>query len=344
MLKNLTATLALAFISCIAASSASQLPLRRVADITLPGNATRLDYQTLDAAKGRLFIAHLGDSQVIAVDTGGQRVLATVSNVSAVHGVLAVPEVHTLYASATGTNEVVAIDESTLKVKARMPGGVYPDGMAFDPVTRRLFVSDERGGTDTVIDTNTNRRVATIALGGEVGNTQYDPVSRHIFANVQTTGDLVEIDPNRNRVLRRIALRGCDGNHGLLIDAPNRRAFIACEDNATLVWLDMRDMRIIREWTIGSDPDVLALDPHAQRLYVASESGTVSVFLDGSTVSRLAEAYLAPAAHTVAVDPATHLVYFPLENIDGRPVLRVMRFVARAQKGELHALTTHSAR
>jgi hypothetical protein len=31
-----------------------------------------------------------------------------------------------------------------------------------------------------------------------------------------------------------------------------------------------------------------------------------------------------PHAHTVSVDPKTHLVYFPLENIDGRPLLRIM--------------------
>ena len=31
-----------------------------------------------------------------------------------------------------------------------------------------------------------------------------------------------------------------------------------------------------------------------------------------------------PHAHTVCVDPATHLVYFPLENLDGHPILRIM--------------------
>jgi hypothetical protein len=31
-----------------------------------------------------------------------------------------------------------------------------------------------------------------------------------------------------------------------------------------------------------------------------------------------------PHAHTVAVDPDSHLAYFPLENIDGRPVPRII--------------------
>jgi hypothetical protein len=31
-----------------------------------------------------------------------------------------------------------------------------------------------------------------------------------------------------------------------------------------------------------------------------------------------------PHAHTVCIDPGTHLVYFPLQDIDGHPVLRIM--------------------
>jgi hypothetical protein len=37
-----------------------------------------------------------------------------------------------------------------------------------------------------------------------------------------------------------------------------------------------------------------------------------------------------PHAHTVAVDQNTHLVYFPLEDVNGKPVLRIMEFVGGA--------------
>lgn len=35
-------------------------------------------------------------------------------------------------------------------------------------------------------------------------------------------------------------------------------------------------------------------------------------------------------AHTVCVDPETHLVYFPLENVNGHPILRIMEADAPA--------------
>src|SRR5258708_34183750 len=36
-----------------------------------------------------------------------------------------------------------------------------------------------------------------------------------------------------------------------------------------------------------------------------------------------------PHAHTVCVDAKTHLVYFPLENVDGHPILRIMEQACR---------------
>jgi hypothetical protein len=220
---------------CLAKDSdepaASSLPLTHIADIPLPGRASRFDYESYDAGRHLLFIAHLGDSEIVVFDTLASRVVARITGVAAVHGVLAVPELSRVYASATGTNEVVAIDEHSLREVARMPGGVYPDGMAYAPDAHKLYVSDETGETETVVDVLANRRVATIPLGGEVGNTQYDPVTRHIFVNDQSRKQLVEIDPATDAVVARIDLPGAQGNHGLLILPEQRLAFIACEDN-----------------------------------------------------------------------------------------------------------------
>ena len=298
-----------------------------VADVQLPGAPTRFDYQCIDPQKQLLFIAHLGDGNVVVFDTKKKRVTATIQKIKDVHGVLAVPDEDVVFATATGTDEVVAIGERTLKVLWRTPGGDYPDGLAYDPITRRLFVSDEHGKTETVIDTKSHRPIATIALGGEAGNTQYDPITRHMFVNVQTLEQLAEIDPRRDVVVRRYPVggSGCKGNHGLLIDARWRRAFVACEDTATFLWIDMRDMRIVQSWSIGEEPDVVALDNQSGRVFVAGESGVVSVFSDRERVMRLAQGYLAASAHTVAVDSRTQLVYFPLENVAGKPVLRILK-------------------
>jgi YVTN family beta-propeller protein len=320
--------------ACSEAAPAGNLPLKTVADVPLPGNPTRWDYASLDPGRHLLFLAHLGDSTVVVFDTRSDKVVASIPDISHVHGVLVVPQRHRVYASATGTNQLAVIDEDTLKVVARVPVGVYPDGIAYAPGVHRLFVSDETGGTDTVIDAATNRRIAAIPLGGEVGNTQYDPVSKHIFVNVQTRDDLVEIDPVSDKVIADHPLPGAQGNHGLLIDPQDRLAFIACEGNDKLLVLEMHTKRVIATFQVGHDPDVLAFDDHLGLLYVASESGVVSLFkVKSRSVSKLGEGRLGPNAHAVAVDSLTHRAYFPLKDMDGKPVLRITQPALAANAG-----------
>jgi putative Ca2+/H+ antiporter (TMEM165/GDT1 family) len=309
-----------------AAQAGNPLPLARVADVALPGDTSRYDYESLDPDRHLLFVAHLGASEVLVFDTRTRQIVKRIDGLRHVHGVLAIPELGRVYASATGTDEVAAIDEERLQIVARAPGGTYPDGMAYAPEQGKLYVSDETGATETVIDVRSNRRIATIPLGGEAGNTQYDPVSGRILVNVQTRAQLVEIDPAADRVVARTDLPGAKGNHGLLIVSEARLAFIACEDNDRLLVLDLASRRIVAAFPTGSEPDVLAYDPGPGLVYVASESGTLSVFRYGAgRVDKLAEARLAPDAHVVAVDAATHLVYLPIRNLDGRAVLRIMR-------------------
>ena len=157
-------------------------------------------------------------------------------------------------------------------------------------------------------------RIATIDLGGEAGNVQYDAGTRHVLADVQTRDDIAIIDPRTNRIVHRVALPGCNHPHGLLIDAAHHLAFVACDGNATLLTLDLRTNTIIDRELVGTNPDVLAYDDTLRRLYVSSESGTVTVLHEGAHgLTKLGQAFLAREAHTVAVDPHTHLVYFPLE-------------------------------
>jgi YVTN family beta-propeller protein len=306
------------------ASDARAVPLHKIADIPLGGRPTRLDYVSFDPGRHLLYIAHLGDSEVIVFDVNTSRVVGRIGDLSSVHGVLAIPELGRAYATATGSKEVVAIDPATMTTTARIPAGGYPDGLAYAPDAHKLYVSDERGGDEAVVDVRSNTKVATVSLGGEAGNTQYDSVSRHVFVNVQTRAQLVEIDPFSDTVIARYDLRGAKGNHGLLIDSEDRLAFIACEGNDTLLIFDMRTKRVTASFRVGAGPDVLAYDDAYHYLYVASESGLASILrVASSGVTKLGEFVAGPNAHVVGVDRTTHRVYFPLKNLDGHTALRV---------------------
>ncbi len=70
------------------------LPLRAAGEIALPGDSSLFDYASLDAARGLLFVAHLGASEIVLVDVHAGAVVRVVRGVEQVHGVLVVPERH----------------------------------------------------------------------------------------------------------------------------------------------------------------------------------------------------------------------------------------------------------
>jgi len=306
-----------------AIATAPALPLRTVARVALPGPSVRFDYMSLDPNADRLYIAHMNAGQLLVFDIHRRRIVKTIP-APGVHGVIAVPAQGRVYASATDAHQLFTIIGKTGSIIARAPAGDYPDGLVYDSVERHVFVSDEAGGAETVFNAR-GRRIATIRLDGEAGNVQYDSASGRVFVDVQTRNEIAVIDPRSNRVVRRVPLQDCFYPHGLLVDSTRRLAFVACVRNATLLTLDLRTMHVTDRASIGLAADVLALDSSLHRLYVAAETGVVSVFAEHAHgVTKLGQALLASRAHTVAVDPRTHLVYFPLEmGVSGRPELLI---------------------
>src|SRR5215212_9449552 len=289
--SRVVAVIVTAALFAVCTAQTAKLPLRAVADVPLTGRATRLDYQSFDPQSGRLYIAHLGDDMLTVFDTNTGKVVGDVKDLKSVHGVLAVPELHRVYATATGTNELAVIDDQTLRVVARVPAGDYPDGIAYASKEGKLYVSDKRGKTDTVIDAKTNQRVTTIQLAGGAGNTQYDAASGHVFVAVHKVNQIAEIDPQTDKVVGGYPLPGC-------------------EESAKLAVFDLTEKRMTAIHPTGADPDVLAFDRGLNRLYVSTESGTLTIFeVRGSGLEKVGQGFFAPNAHSVAVDSRTHRVY-----------------------------------
>lgn len=124
-------TLSGMLLACSVGAAASEpAPLALVADIPLPGSAVRFDYQSLDVTNNRLYMAHMNADQLVVFDTKKRSVIATLAGFPDVHGVIAVPELNRVYASATGDHRVVVVDAQTLKIIALQGPIHYPDGLA----------------------------------------------------------------------------------------------------------------------------------------------------------------------------------------------------------------------
>lgn len=171
----------------------------------------------------------------------------------------------------------------------------------------------------------------TIPLGGGAGNTVYDSTLNRIIVAVHRKNELATIDPSTLQIVGHYPLPGIENPHGVVLDIPAQLAFVAGEGNHMLAVVDLSSMKTLATYPVGDDPDVLAFDPSLKLLYVSAESGHVWIYReDGQKLVAVGNFFM-PYAHTVSVDPKTHLVYFPLENVGGHPLLRIMQPVSAVQ-------------
>ena len=316
-----------------------------VADVPLGPAANRIDYLSFDPLAHRLYVSLMGAGKLLVFDTAQNKPLKQLDGFQKTTGVLVVPQLHRVYASvpgggigpsltqglgmlglSNGHGAVAIVDTDTLHEIARLPGGVFPDGIAYDPKDNRIFVSDEMGAAVTVIDAVANRMIARIPAGGEVGNVQYDPLTARLYAPIQTKNELAVFDPVKNLRIGVYPLSGCRHPHGLAIAPDASVGYVACDENDMLVTVDLKTGKELSHLPLGHDPDVLAMDGAAKRLYVASESGNLSMFdiANPAAPFALGDTFAGKGAHSVAVDPATHLLYLPLADADGKSVMRIL--------------------
>src|SRR3954463_8918972 len=84
----LAAAMAVPLVQRLTRPATDPLPLSIVATVGLPVHASRMDNAALDPAAQRVFVAHMGDGTLLAVDTSPNRVVATLPELPRVTGLI----------------------------------------------------------------------------------------------------------------------------------------------------------------------------------------------------------------------------------------------------------------
>jgi DNA-binding beta-propeller fold protein YncE len=305
--------------------------LKKVAAIDLPGPpGKRFDYLTIDFDDNYLLSSHLAAGLLYVIDLKTKSLIKAIPDVPGTEGVEYVPELKKAYTSDWYENKVGVVDLRQMKVIAKIPVDDKPDGSTFAAPFHKLYVSNERGKTESAIDVTTDRVVKTLRFDSETGMPEYDAVSRKVLLNLQDQNTIAEIDPATDTVSARFAVEDCKGNHGMVLDAEHRRAFLVCEDSDRMAVFDMEKHKTITTIAIPRGGDVIKFDPGLRRIYVACSSGAISVIQQDDTdhYRKLEDFPVEKRVHSIAVDPRTHRVYTPEEQESGKPVARMIVYEA----------------
>ncbi len=305
------------------------------------------------------------DGNVVVFNTQLNKVVG-ISNVPQAAGILVAQDVGKVFVGDVADSIIYIIDEHSpfhIIAKVQLDPLDGPDAIAYDPLDHRIFVADPGSPADpdnantalknqnvAVIDAITNQLITKIPFGlhapfgDDVGHIQFDPVTHHVFVVTLPLNDqnlnlpatppsfLDVIDPITLQVISHLRLPDtCLAPHGVVIDAQQREAFVACVDSQNLVRVNLQTMQPFADppLPVAFNPDIVRLDAPLHLLFVGCAGG-ISIFdTSGRRLKKLGDYFLGGGSHhTIAIDEATQLLYLPQPSLGGRPVLRVIKYVA----------------
>jgi DNA-binding beta-propeller fold protein YncE len=237
-----------------------------------------------------------------------------------------------VFTSDWGEEKIGIVDLKTMTVVKRLATGAKPNGSTYAAPFRKVYVSNTLGKAVTVVDVNQDQIVKTIDFVSETGMPQYDSVARRVYVNLRSTNEIAEIDPSTDTVVAKYNIDDCQFNHGMAVDSEHHRAFLLCSRNRTLTVFALDTHKAIAHFPIPAGADVVKFDPGLGRIYVACSSGFISVFeaQDVDRYRKLQDFAVQKMVHSLAVDPATHRVYAPEQQENGKPVARMVVYEAIA--------------
>jgi len=305
------------------------------------------------------------DGNIVVFNTQLNKVVGLI-NVPQAAGVMIAPDLHKVFIGDAAESIIYIVSEQSpfnTIAKIQLDPNDGPDALEYDQIDHRIFVGDPGAAISpdnanialknqnvAVIDAITNKLITRIPFGlhppfgDDIGHIQFDPVTHRIFVvtlplidqNLNTPQTppsfLAAIDPVALKVVSKVKLPDeCLTPHGLVIDAQQREAFVACVDSLNLARVDLQTMQAFPGplLSVAYNPDIVRLDHPLHLLFVGCAGG-ISIFDEsGRGLKKLGDYFLGGGSHhTIAIDAATQLIYLPQPSVGDRTILRLIKYVA----------------
>jgi YVTN family beta-propeller protein len=226
---------------------------------------------------GRLLVTAEGTRELVLVDPRDAKVLArfpTGHDVS--HMVAAAPDGKRAFVTSLAAGSVTVLDLTSGKVVKDIPTGKGAEGLDVTPDGREVWVTNREANTITVIDVKTLTPVFTIQAAEFPIRVKFTPDGRRAVVTFTGTGDVRVYDAATRVEARRIplgrdAVAGTENRVfqqrfgaspapvGLLVSADGKRAFVSAAHADVVSVIDLEKLRVDDAWTVGPEPDGLAL-------------------------------------------------------------------------------------
>jgi DNA-binding beta-propeller fold protein YncE len=308
---------------------AARPPLELVRTIALPGVKGRIDHFALDAKRGRLFVAAIGNGtvEVVSIEKGER--VKSIAGLEEPQGVAFLAGLDRFVVACGGDGSVRFHDGETLEEKSKVDLGSDADNVRYDAATQKLYVGFGDGAV-AVIPAKKPSAMAKAEVGAHPESFQIEAAGRRIFVNAASRGDVAVVDRFEMSVKERWKLGGAAANFPMALDEAGRRLFVGCRVPASIVMLSTDDGKVVSKTDCSGDPDDVFLDAARKRVYVSCGAGVVDVYeRDGTDALRLlAKVETRRGARTALFDAASDRLFVAVP-MDGSKDAEIRVFAPR---------------
>jgi DNA-binding beta-propeller fold protein YncE len=287
-----------------------QVSLTLGGHVKLPPHTTGggFDHGDVHAATGRLFIAHTANESVEVVDGEALKHESTVPGCPDASGVLCTQGAAALvFAAARGAGKVLVLDPLSCQVHREITVGPNPNGLAWDAGRGQLLVADTQEHSARLVDPQNGAGLPFVELPGRPRWCIWDAPRDRFLVNIREPACVVALAAGTLQQVARIDGLPA-GPHGLDLDRPGNRAFVAC-DAGVVVALDLASDRELERVPIAGEPDAIWYSSAAERLYVAiGQPGVIDV-VDGRALEVVEQLTTEEGANTTAFDSQRQRLY-----------------------------------
>ena len=292
------------------------MALRLLGHIELPPNQGKggFDHADIHLPSDRLYVAHTSNDALDVIDIARDRYIESIPELTGVAGALVSEARELVFTSNRGENTVSVFAPGAEREAFKIPVGVRPNGLAFDPARGILIAANVGDASNpnsysvSVVDIERRERIAEIGVPGRTRWAIYDAEHETFFVNISAPALIIGIDArNPGKISNQYEIPA-EGPHGLELDVATGRLLCAC-DAGVLVAVDVGSGRLQGTVALSGRPDVVFLNSHFGRLYVAiGDPGVVDV-IDIRAMCKHEVVSTEAGAHTLAIDRKRNKLY-----------------------------------
>ena len=324
-----------ATLSAVDLTAQTNLPLKLVKTVTLPGYTGDFDHFAIDRQRGRFLLAAEDHATLEVFDLKTGDHLKTVSGFGAPHTILVRPGASTILVTDSGKQMTSILDADTYAKKGVVQLTPGADSAGYDAAANVWYIVT--GGKDVnmktasieAINPDTGKELASVTFNdNHVEAMALEKNGNRLFVNLAQTNKLAVVNRKTMKVIALWPVPPAKTNAMVQLNEAAKRLYVVCREPGMVVVMNSDTGAVIATAPAPLRADEAMLDNANHRLYVPGGQGYIGVYdtSDPNAIKEIAKVPSAEGAKTGILVPDMKRMLLAASPGETKNVAKVMTY------------------